>query len=44
MNLSPLSNVNPLRFIGLPILNGVRFLSAIKSLGVTTPKIAKLRR
>ncbi len=28
----------------LPILNGVRFLSAIKSEGVATPKIANVKR
>jgi len=38
------SKVNPGKSIAIPILNGVRFLSAIKSLGVATPNMAKVRR
>src|SRR6476469_241473 len=38
------SKLNPDKSIACPILKGVRFLSAIKSLGVATPKIAKVIR
>jgi hypothetical protein len=38
------SSSKPCKFMARPILKGVRFLLTIKSLGVATPKIAKVMR